>query len=270
MHYYIVDPQKLSQREFERVQHNLYSSLSEYRISGEVVRVTGLRTIQQLVENAFSHEAKTIVAVGNDQTLHEVINAVGKRDMVVGFIPLIKSELGNIFGIKDVEQAAKIIAFRRVESIDLGVVNNNYFLSKLTFGEIGEGRLVPNLDKIFEIRFKVDEQYEARQTITAGVIVNSRDAEVGEKITKPNDGNLDILLLPKLTTWQMIKHRSDIQSASYENIPQASVIHGRKFELLSPEGLSLKVGDWIIAKTPAVIEIIPNTLKVIVGKDRKF
>ncbi|MBX4191242.1 MAG: hypothetical protein KW804_00355 [Candidatus Doudnabacteria bacterium] len=268
MYYYIVDPQKISQREFERVQHNLYSSLSEYRISGEVVRVTGLRSIQQLVENAFSHEAKTIVAVGNDQTLHEVINGIGKREMIVGFIPLIKSELGNILGIRDLEQAAKIIAFRRVESMDVGLVNNNYFLSKLSFGAIGDNRWAPSMDKTFEIKLKIDDQYFAEQTIATGIIVNCRDTN--DSLTKPNDGNLDILLLPKLSTWQVLKYRSDIQSGSFENIPQASVIHGKKLEILAPEGMSMKIGDWIIAKTPAIIEIIPSALKIIVGKERKF
>ncbi len=110
MYYYIVDPQQLSQKEFERVQNILYSSLSEFRISGEVVRTTGLRTVQQLVENAFSHEARTIVAVGSDETLNEVINAVGKREMVVGFIPIVASELAKIFGIKDIAHAVKTIA----------------------------------------------------------------------------------------------------------------------------------------------------------------
>ena len=149
MYYYIVDPQNLTQREFERVQSQLYSSLSEFRISGEVMRITGLRTINQLVETAFAHNAKTIVAVGSDDTLHDVINAVKLRDVAVGFIPLFESELGEILGIKNIDYAAKIIAGRRIALLDLGVVNNlprvdsqgiqtrveagNYFLSNLKF-----------------------------------------------------------------------------------------------------------------------------------------
>ena len=99
MYYYIVDPQKISQNDFERVQNQLYSSTSQYRVSGEVVRATGLRTVSQLVENAFAHDAKTIVAVGSDETLHDVINAVGSRDMVIGFVPLFDSEIGTALGL---------------------------------------------------------------------------------------------------------------------------------------------------------------------------
>lgn len=270
MHYYIVDPQKISQKEFERVQNVLYSSLSEYKISGEVVRVTGLRTIQQLVENAFSHEAKTIVAVGSDQTLHEVINAIGKRETVLGFIPIVDSELGNILGVRDIEQAVKVIAFRRIETVDLGVVNNSYFLSKLRFGEVTGNRWLPDFEKNMEMKFSINGEYIATVNAVAGLIVNSRDANEKENLVHPTDGKLDILLLPKLTRWQALQHRHQILSGNFEKIPQCSVMHAKRIEILSPAGLNLKVGNWLIAKTPAVIEIIPQALKIIVGRDRIF
>src|SRR6185503_18052131 len=98
MYYYIVDTGKLNQREFERVQQQLYSSISEYHISGEIVRVTGIRTVKQLVETAFFHQAKTIVAVGLDETLNEIINVVGERETTVGFIPLRTTPLAEILG----------------------------------------------------------------------------------------------------------------------------------------------------------------------------
>ena len=133
MYYYIVDPQKISQREFERVQNLLYSSVSEYRVSGEVVRVTGLRTINQLVETAFTHGTKTIVAVGSDDTLNDVINAVGNRDMVIGFVPITDSEAGNILGIKSIDQAARTLGSRRIAELDVARVNGNLFFSKLRY-----------------------------------------------------------------------------------------------------------------------------------------
>ncbi|MBX4187218.1 MAG: hypothetical protein KW802_03120 [Candidatus Doudnabacteria bacterium] len=270
MYYYIVDPQKISQKNFERVQNVLYSSLSEYKISGEVVRVTGLRTIQQLVENAFSHEAKTIVAVGNDQTLHEVINAVGKREMVLGYIPLASSEIGEILGIKEVPLAAKIIAFRRVEVLDLGSVNNNYFLSKLKLGDWDTDKFLPNLEKTFEIKLRVDDQYQADLKVSAVLVVNSRNSANEERVAYPNDGKLDILLLPQLTKWETLTNRKNILSGHFEKIAQCSVIHAKKIEILSPSGINLRADNWLLAKTPAVIEVLPQSLKIIVGRERKF
>lgn len=279
MYYYIVDPQKISQRDFERVQNLLYSSLSEYRISGEIVRVTGLRTIPQLVENAFIRGVKTLVAVGNEDTLNDVINAVKGRDILIGFIPIMETEIGEILGIQDIEQGAKTIAMRRVAQMDLGVVNQTFFIGKLTFGltvKEDQGllgyKLAQDLSKQPEIqlKFAVDENYQAEAPIIGGMIMNARGVTESKNIAHPADGILDMVLLSKLSQWDGIKHRRQINTGEWEKIPKSSVVHMKKLEISSPSGLNLKAGDRVIAKTPAVIEIAPLALKIIVGRDRKF
>lgn len=272
MYYYIVDPQKISQREFERVQNLLYSSLSEYRVSGEIVRSTGLRTINQLVENAFSHGARTIVAVGSDDTLHDVINAIKSREIVVGFIPIFESEIGKMLGVKNIEQAAKNIGLRRIAEFDLGSVNANFFLSKLMFGqgtspEKGFARffslkLIRSLFNLpeFEVKFSVDGQYQASTKVVSGIIINNQDDE----------GTAEVLLLPKLSKTKTFKYRRQILSGSYKDIPEASIIHANKIEVSAPAGLPLRAGGRVIAKTPATIEIHPKALKIIVSRDRKI
>lgn len=280
MHFYIVDPQKISQKEFERVQNILYSSLSEYRISGEIVRSTGLRTINQLVENAFAHRAKTIVAVGSDETLHDVINAVGNREMVIGFIPIFPTEVGRILGIKSIPHAAKTIALRRIGELDLGVVNKNYFLTTLNIGSINgyswskifDFELIKNLINLPQIELIVaaDSEYRATLKIMAATIINSRSAADTGSFADPTDGVLDVVFLPKLSKWQTFSHRKEMLTGNFEKIPQASIVHVKKIEILSPAGIPLRAGRRVIAKTPAVIEIVPKTLKIIVGKDRAF
>lgn len=113
MYYYIIDPQKINQKHFERVQNQLYSCVSALKISGEMSRVTTLRSVSQLVDTAFLREAKTIVAVGHDSTLQEVVNAVGERDVAIGYIPLQESEIAQVLGIGDVENACNNLAHRR-------------------------------------------------------------------------------------------------------------------------------------------------------------
>jgi diacylglycerol kinase family enzyme len=238
------------------------------------VRSTGLRTVSQLVENAFSHEAKTIVAVGNDDTLQEVINAVGDREAVIGFIPILESEIGKIIGVKNIDQAAKTLGARRVEELDLGRVNNNLFFSKLSFGlnqtassgliQALNFRLLKNLINVpsFEIKFSADDNYQGSLKVVGGVIVNG--------FSDPTDGMLDVLLLSKLSKWQTIKYRNQILRGEFGQIPGSSIIHAKRLEITQPEGLPLKSGSRVIAKTPAVIEVLPRKLKIIVGKDRTF
>ncbi|MEO8066006.1 MAG: diacylglycerol kinase family protein [Candidatus Doudnabacteria bacterium] len=269
MYYYIVDPQKISQREFERVQNLLYSSLSEFRVSGEVMRSTGLRTINQLVENAFSHGAKTIVAVGSDDTLHDVINAIKSREMTVGFIPIFETEIGEMLGLKNIEQSAKTIGLRRLAEFDLGSVNGNYFLSKLTFGlgtKTNAGlfnfKLIQSLFTlpIFEVKFSVNGRYQASTKVVSGIITINRNAEA----------EAEVMLLPKLSRAKTFRYRKQILSGDYRQISEASIIQANKIEVSVPAGLPLRVGGRVIAKTPATIEILPKALKLIVSRDRKL
>lgn len=273
MYYYIVDPQNLSQAEFERVQNQLYSSVSEYRVSGEVIRATGLRTVAQLVESAFSHGARTIVAVGSDGTLQELINAVGGREITLGFIPIVPSAVGDSLGIKTIAQGAKTIAARRIAEMDLGAVNNNLFFTTAVFGALPlqdqgylnslrqgltQGRReLPQL----ELKFSADEHFEASLPIVAGCIQN---------LGHPTDGYLDVLLLPQISGWTAFRHRHEILRGEFEKIPGTSVLHVKKIEIHTPEGLAIRSEGRVLGKTPAVIEIKPKALKIIVGRERKF
>ncbi len=273
MYYYIVDPQKMSQGEFERVQNQLYSSVSEFRVTGEVVRATGVRTITQLVENAFSHNAKTIIAVGGDDTLQDVINAVGDREVVIGYIPIMESEIGEMLGLKSIDQAVKTLAARRTEEMDLGSVNGNLFFSKLSFGSIPNQtpgwlgsmsfKFIEGMKQLpsFEIKFSVDDQYRVSLPIIGGVVTNSSD---------PTDGKLDVLLLPQISSWSTFKYRTEIISGQFDKIPGSSRLHVKKIEISMPAGMPLKSEGHTITKTPATIEIKPKALKIIVGKERKF
>ncbi len=261
MYYYIVDPSKLSQKEFERVQNVLYSSLSEYKIAGEIVRVTGMRTILQLVENAFAHETKTIVAVGNDETLHEVINAVNKREVTIGYIPIVNSEIGEIFGIKDLQSAIKTIAFRRIQDIDLGVVNGQFFLSKISFG---------SAETPISIKISADEQFSATQTVISGLIVNSRENVKPTKIGNPTDGLLDVLLLSELSRWNKFFKKQVIAQGLYEELPGTSILHFKQVRIHEPSGVPIMLNTRIITRTPATITIVPKALRMIVGKARSF
>lgn len=280
MYYYIVDPQKISPREFERVQNNLYSSLSEYRISGETARVTGLRTIQQLVDGAFQRGVKTLIAAGTDETLHEVINAVKGREVTLGFIPLVPTELGEILGLQNVTQAAKHIGLRRITELDLVAVNNNFFLSKLAFGSAS---LKPSglfnfqgLQQlwelpVFQINFSADNgKFQGTLSAVGGIIVNCRTNSGVSGMFNPTDGVVDLITLPKLSKMKTIRHRRAIMAGEYEKIPGSSLVHVKQLEISMPSGLPLKSGEKVIARTPAKIEVLPKALKMIVGRERKF
>jgi diacylglycerol kinase family enzyme len=282
MYFYIIDPQKINQKHFERVQNQLYSCVSELRISGEFSRVTALRSINQLVDTAFLREATTIVAVGFDSTVQDVINALGDKEMAIGYVPLQPSELSDILGITDVESACKNLAQRRVESLNLGEINGQYFFTNIGIG-LNLETIKPN--SIFDftkfsqaanlqpkpINLEVDGLYKASFEVTVGAIINSRAVRgKGSGIADPTDDLLDVLLLPKISSMDAWKYRNELAAAKLENIPGTAVMHGRKILITSTSDLPLYSGAKILAKAPATVEISQRKVKMIVGKDRTF
>lgn len=278
MYFYIVDPQKINQRTFERVQAQLYSCLSEHRITGEITRVTTLRSLPQLVESAFSRGVKTLVAVGSDDTLQELINTVKDREVTIGYIPLAESEIGKILGLNGIETACKSIAARRVEQLDLGLVNGNWFFTRLSFGGLTDtgGGLMSMFKPVgklpnFEVKFSADGKYNATLRAVAGVIHNARDNSGGDMtLANPTDSILDVMLMPAMSGINLWRYKNDLASGYFENIPGSSLVHLQKIEITSPIDMPLKTGDKVIAKTPAIVEIFPQAVRMIVGRDRTF
>lgn len=286
MYYYIVDPQKIDQKSFERVQNQLYSSLAELKISGEMTRVTSLRSMTQLVDSAVERGATTIVAVGHDSTVQEIINAVGEKDVTVGYVPLENSEIAEILGAGDVVTACKNLAQRRVEMLDLGRIGNNYFFTKVSINaslESVKPRSIFDLNKFGElantkparIRLNIDEQFRAETEIVLGLVVNSRagsrvEEGIGRGLADPTDGILDILLLPKISSYDAWKFRKEIGAGELEKIPGCTVMHGRQVRIMGDEDLAMYIGERAAAKSQAVLEALPRKIRMIVGKDRSF
>jgi diacylglycerol kinase (ATP) len=277
MYCYIIDPSKLNQKTFERVQSQLYSSLSEFKINGEIMRSTSIRSVTQLVEVAFQRGVKTLVAVGDDETLHDVINVAKDRDVTFAYIPLADTEMGRILGLNGIEVACKSIAQRRVEQLDLGLVNGNWFFTRLSFGAEAETKKsiwnfgLRESTTEFEIKFSADGKYSGSLKAAAGAILNARDNSGGDlSLANPTDSVLDLMMVPQMSGLSSWRHKNDIAAGTFENIPGCSVVHLKKVEITSPEGIPLRTGDKIIAKTPAIIEVLPKALRMIVGKDRTF
>jgi diacylglycerol kinase family enzyme len=282
MYFYILDPHNIPQKNFERQQTELQSLLTEFNISGEMARITPLRIMQDLVDIAASRGVKTLVACGTDETFNQMLAAVKDRDFTLGFIPFNpNTQLGRILGMEDLHTCAKTIASRRTEKLDLARVDNNYFISYLGLG-IGSQTNKPlgflSSVKLFtsgsltEIKMRIDDAYTITSNTMGGLIVNTRGTKMcaGGPIGNPQDGYLDLLLIEKLNRMSAAKYKKEIENGCYENIPGATSIRCRKVEFLEPFGYKISVDNIEVAKIPATVELMPQGLKMIVGKNRTF
>lgn len=280
MYYYILDPHKLSLEKFERAQIALQGLLAEFNIAGEMARVTTLRTISDLVDTASQRGVKTLVACGSDDTFNLMMASLKGRDFTLGFVPLDdNSYLAKIFGLDSLQVAVKTLAARRIEKIDLASVGSNYFISYLEFGltsqEIKNAglwnslKLLSSQGNTFKIR--IDDSYNIDINCLGGMVVNSRStSSKDEKIANPTDGFLDLLILEKLKRADILRYKNAITQGVLEQVPSTTVIKCRRVEFLEPKGFNLSISGKVMAKFPALVEIIPQHLRMIVGKNRTF
>ena len=291
MYYYLIDPLQYDGRNFELYQTHLLSLLGEYQISGETARVTKLRQVEDLVATALAHNAKTLVVVGGDKTLSEVIRLCLGKKITLAFIPLnSRTEVGKIIGITGLDQAIATIARRRVEDLDVARIGDEYFISTISFGPLAglketgratqreKGFGLKNLMqmKAVEIGLKLDDSYQVTDKLFGAMIINARDSggcvasSEKNKLGNPVDGVLDIVLLSKLSKFEMWRYRRMLYGRCFEALPGSSVMRAKKIEIILPEGLPLFLSGEIFRKSPAVIEMSKEKIRLVVGRERQF
>lgn len=281
MYFYILDGTNISEPQFEKAQVTLQGLLAEFRISGEMARVTSIRTIAQLVELASQRGAKTLIACGTDDTFNLMLAYLKGRDFALGFIPLTEdSYLGDILGIDSLLTAVKTVAARRLERMDLAVLEDNYFISQVEFGMAST-----ELKKLgwfsslrsgataheYKLKLRIDNSYTMDIVCLGGTVTNSRPKSTGKStVANPTDGLLDLMVIEKLSKVDLLKYKPDIAAGIIEHIPGTSVIKCKQVEFLEPRGFPLTIAGRTFAKVPAVISIIPKQLRMIVGRNRTF
>lgn len=281
MYYYILDQQNTTLEKFERLHIELQGLLNEFNVSGEMQRITTLKTVGDLVNNAASRGVKTLVAVGGDDTFNLMLAQLGSRDFTVAFIPTdpATSYLAKILGLPNMRTAVKTIAARRIQDMDMARVGGLHFISHLEFGVMSKnlrsGGWWQNIKLLsgnpVSLTVRIDDSYNIDMQCLGGVLVNTRStSSKNAGIANPTDNQLDLLILESLSKTEVLRHRSSIIQYRLEELPHPTVVKCRKVEFLQPRGFPLSIFGRVIAKFPATVEILDQKLRIIVGKDRTF
>jgi|APHig6443717497_1056834.scaffolds.fasta_scaffold09321_4 diacylglycerol kinase family enzyme len=246
MHVYIYDDY-LSKSKYSRAVNRMEIRLTDLGLNGKILRLGGIKNIKTAIENEIRLGAKTIVAVGNNQTVNKIVGAIISADVydefqkktLLGIIPIGEdNSVASSFGIKDEETACNILLARRIEKIDLGIAGNQYFLNQAFINSIG------TTIEVNGCKMETEERGEIR-------IVNllSDRKEKGNFKSSPYDGMLDII----------IKTRK--KDVTFLNARSLSISNDKE---------KLLIDDVLEIKTPVDIHILKGAVSVIVGKERIF
>lgn len=244
MHVYIYDDY-LNKSKYNRAINKLEIRLTDLGLNGKIIRLGGIKNIKGTIQHEIKLGAKTIVAVGNNQTVNKIIGAIidgeiyndFQKKPLLGLIPIgDDNSIAASFGIKNVDEACNILLARRIEKIDLGLVGQYYFLNHASIQSMG------TQIEIDDYVLEISERGEVK-------IINLL-SDPKEKIkSNPHDGKLDVL----------IKTRKKDES----------IITVKKLKITNRQE-KLIVDDVVEINTPTEIGIMKDKVSVIVGKNRLF
>lgn len=126
----------LSDKAYERVLAQVETRLSALGIQGRTSRLAIFRSARELVEAVVKDGAQTVVVVGNDRSLQKTMWFLPDLPVTIGYIPVCEpSGIGSILGIPQGEAACDVLAARRIESLDIGTIENRYFFTEVRLEE---------------------------------------------------------------------------------------------------------------------------------------
>lgn len=247
MNIYIYDDY-LNKSKYSRVLNRVEIRLTDLGLNGKIIRLGAIKNIRDVIQNEIKNGAKTIVAVGNNQTVNKIIGSVidnelygfFQKNILFSIIPIgDDNSIADSLGIKKEEEACNILLARRVKKIDIGLVNNYYFLNKAT---------IVSQESVIEINGEYTIEPQEKGTISVFNLKSSANDDKNIKVN-PIDGKLDIYIKNK---------GKDLSFLSVDRLKITNPSH------------PLILDDIIEIKTPADIHVIAGKLNVVVGKDRSF
>lgn len=253
MYHYIYDA-FLADQKFSKALSAIENRLTDLGIYGSVHRLALFKTMKGTIHDAVRRGAKTIVAVGDDSTVAKAIDAIAAYPGVVfGVIPIGQTRtIADLLGVPREAAACDVLSARLVEELDLGKVNNHYFLTSLEV----PGQALVECDGLFTV------------SPVAGGQIKICNLAAGERCnSNPRDGRLETLV----KTMSRGFLRPSYAAAGVSVFPTQKVVVRpiAQSAPVSENGMITAVADGqSLSDAEFHVEIVPKCLKVIVGKGR--
>lgn len=247
MHCYLVD-QFVSDRRYEHELNRIEARLAEIGIRDRFEKLTILKNLREVVDEAVRRGSQTLVAVGDDRTVSKLVSLAARYNLTLGLIPVGPQQtIAQYLGIPAGVDACDVLSRRVIETVDLGQVGDRYFLLSL---DLPAG----------DYQLECDGQYRVSLARSAPLSVRNFGASGGRH--NPKDGILEAVIGegPKRGFF----------SGWFRSSSEPSVFPVRRLTVTAAQPLPLTLDGQTVVKTPVTVEAKPRKLKVIVGRNRQF
>lgn len=280
--------------------HRAIRLINELRLQGHAVTVyrtqrPGDATL--LAQQAISEGAETVVAVGGDGTVNEVIQGMVGSDVAMAVYPAGTTNVWckQVKMPTDLRRAASVIADAPRQKIDLGRANERYFLLMTGIGLDGEITQAVNLQlkkKIGKaayalaalsagLRFRpvtanivlhLNENDEAQEVHlkTGMIIVTNTERYAVMKLAREarlDDGKLDIIVFQEKNFLSRLRRAISLITSSSERDPNIERYRVSQASIEMEKSVGFQIDGDPIGKTerqPMAIECVPSALNMVI------
>jgi diacylglycerol kinase family enzyme len=192
--------------------------------------------------------------VGNDTTFGHVLSRAASAETVFGFLPVgPDNAIAEILGIPCGEEACEVLSRRRKVKLDVGWVNNRYFVSRLTV-EPAE------ISIVYDERFKVfSEQGKKLELVVCNLMPYVGEEKKEKIMIHPQDGKLEAFLRPVV--------RKNMFKMVFE---EASVFPFEEMVVSGSRAFSVEADGKKSKETKIKIKLAKKKVEMVVGKNRYF
>ncbi|WZL71602.1 diacylglycerol kinase family lipid kinase [Clostridiaceae bacterium 35-E11] len=281
------------------VQQNLDRMIGNLILKGIVKYVDVFTTKTkfdglQEVEKMKQGEYDLIIAVGGDGTVNEVVNGVMKSQnkTPIAILPAgTVNDFANWMEIpKDAEGFAQMIKNNKKVKVDVGKVNDQYFMNVAAGGLLTNvgykvssefktvlGRFAYYVEGMKEIPKQMFQsisleinagEMKMQEDILMFLVMNSPTVGGFKKIApkaKTDDGLLDVCIIKKSDLSQIFSLFVQMMKGEHIYHPKVKYIQTSKIELkcFGDERIDLDLDGEQRGMLPAVIEVIPKAIDII-------
>lgn len=245
MHIYIYGS-FLNQKKYLDQVHEAEARITDLGLSGRVCRLGQLRSLSDVVRGELRRLPKTIVAIGDDDLVSQIISLMGGSGVPLGIIPIGEgNRIAEGLGIT-AENACNVLAARRIIDLDLGLVDNRAFVRRAEL--LGHA-----------LKLQIDGNYLVSANNAKTEVVNfflDNDEALLDKRPMPQSGSLYLMLTKQAGNFLKKEQERSL-------IPFCELV-------VQTDEVEARLDNLTIIRRPKRITVLPNGLAVIVGRERQF
>ena len=254
-----------------------------------------------LAREAVEQGFETVVAVGGDGTVNEVVNGLmapgaNRAGATLGVIITGRgSDLARTIGIpSDYTEACARLAGERTMTVDLGLVTfyqegqqrQRYFVNVGGGGFDAEvayranraptfmGGTIPYLTSLVTtllayrnkaVVLTLDDKEPISMVVNSVVVANCQYFGGGMKVAPeadPNDGLFDVIVIGDIDKIEFLMTVPKVYDGTHITHPQVDTYRAKRVEVRSEQDLLLQVEGEVCGHTPLTFEIVPSALQI--------